>query len=61
VSERSSWALVKVDDDGQPEAVLMLLDEQAEADEIAFELRRLGRRVRVVPVGPEQEPPPPEP
>jgi len=34
-----------------PEAILMLLDERREADEIAFELRRHGQDVTVREVG----------
>ncbi len=55
VQERDSWALATLDEDGRPAAVLLLLDDPNEAEEIAFELRRLGRRVVVVPFGPAQE------
>ena len=51
VHEQRSWALVTLDDDGRPATVLMLLDEQTEAEEIAFELRRSGMRILVVPFG----------
>ncbi len=51
---RRSWALVTLDENGQPAAVLMILDEQAEAEEIAFALGRSGTKVFVVPYGPDQ-------